>query len=320
MQLDLKDRKILYELDTDSRQAYKTIAKKVGLSKDAVKYRINNMQATGLVKQFHTVIDTGKLGFISFRLFLKLQNTTPEKEAEIIEFLKAQKAVTWLVSIEGEYDIGMWILVKDITEVNKLWKDLLANYMNFIEKRWLCVFTRVSYFPRAYLLHKEKNTEEYVFITEPQDAGIDEKDMKLLRILAPNARVSILELSGKLHMTPKTVAARIKKLEKKGVIVGYRTAFDLEMLGYQHFKLHINLQNITEEKVCQFRAYVKQHPNIIYDNEVLGGDDFEIEIQVSGMEEFRGVINDIKARFAGIIKNYRYMIFYREHKFLFLPV
>ena len=79
IKLDLKDCKILYELDINSRQSYHKIAKKVGLSKDSIIYRINKLQESGIIKQFHTVIDVGKLGFISFRLYLKLQNTIPQK-------------------------------------------------------------------------------------------------------------------------------------------------------------------------------------------------------------------------------------------------
>src|SRR3989344_3135248 len=141
--LDLKDRKMLYELDTNSRQSFHEIAKKVGLSKDSIIYRINKLQEEGIIKQFHTIIDVGKLGFISFRLYLKLRNTTPEKQSEIIEFLKQQKIITWLVSIEGEYDLGVWILTKTIKEINQLWKELLRKYTNYIAKRWLAIFTKV---------------------------------------------------------------------------------------------------------------------------------------------------------------------------------
>ncbi|MFO7677029.1 MAG: AsnC family protein, partial [Thermoplasmatota archaeon] len=41
MKLDLKDRKILYELDLDCRQSNSQIGKKVGLGRDVVSYRIN---------------------------------------------------------------------------------------------------------------------------------------------------------------------------------------------------------------------------------------------------------------------------------------
>ena len=40
LKIDLKDRKILYELDLNSRQSNSTLGKKVGLSKDIVNYRI----------------------------------------------------------------------------------------------------------------------------------------------------------------------------------------------------------------------------------------------------------------------------------------
>lgn len=320
IKLDLKNRKILYELDTDSRQSFHQIAKKVGLSKDSVIYRINKLKEQGIIKQFHTVIDVGKLGFISFRLYLKLQNTTPEKEQEIIDYLKNQEVIPWLVSIDGEYDLGIWILTKSVKMANDLWKELLKRYVNYIDERWLTIFTKVSYFPRAYLLEKEHNDEQYIFVTEPDEIKIDDKDMDLLRILTQNSRASVLEISKKLGITPKTATSRIRELENKKIIIGYRTMFDLEKLGYQYFKLHINLHNVTEENEKKFRAYVKQHPNVIYDNEVLGGDDFEIEIQVKTLNDLRKIISDIKTQFSEIIKHYNYMLFYKEHKFLFLPI
>ncbi len=319
LKLDLKDRKILYELDTDSRQPYNDIAKRVGLSKDSVIYRIKKLQEEGIIKQFHTIIDVGKLGLISFRLYLKLQNTTPEKEQEIIDYLKSRKSVTWLISIDGEYDIGLWILCTSISEMNELWKELLKKYVNYISRRWLTIFTKVSYFPRAYIMDKKENFEEYIFITEPQQSKIDTKDMQLLALMAQDSRISVLNISKKLGITPKTAASRIRALEKKKVIVGYRTMFDLEKLGYQYFKVHFNLQNLTEQREKQFRNFIKHHPNIIYDNEVLGGDDIEIEIQVKSLTDLRKIIDIIKKQFSDIIKEYKHMAFYKEHKFVFFP-
>ena len=318
--LDAKDYKILYELDANSRQTYRQIAKKVGLSKDSVIYKINAMRQLGIIKQFHTVIDVGKLNYISFRLYLKLQNCTPEKEEDIIRFFKSQKSVSWLVSIDGEYDIGMWILVKSIKEMNILWKDFAKKYQNQVENKWLTIFTKVSYFPRAYLLEKKSNFDEYVFVTEPADEQIEKKELELLENLASNARISVLELARKLGITPKTAASWIKSLEKRKIIIGYRTEFDLEKLGYQYFKVHFNLHNITPEKEMKLRQFIKQQPNIIFDNQVLGGNDIEIEVQVKSLLELKNVINEMKESFSGIIKDYNHMWFYKEHKFIFMPV
>jgi Lrp/AsnC family leucine-responsive transcriptional regulator len=57
IKLDLKDRKILYELDLDARQPLTRIGKKVGLSKDVVSYRMKKLQDEGIIKNYYTVID-----------------------------------------------------------------------------------------------------------------------------------------------------------------------------------------------------------------------------------------------------------------------
>jgi len=320
IKLDLKDKKILYELDLNSRQPYNEIAKKVSLSKDSIIYRINKLQEQGIIKQFHTTLNTGKLDLISFRLYIKLQNTTPKIEQEMIQFLKSKNIITWLASFEGEYDLGMWILVKSIEEANSLWKSVLKKYLNYIEKRHLTIFTKVSYFSRAYLLDKKQNKESQVFITTPEEIKLDKTDLSLLKLLAPNARISILDLAEKIKITPKTVSARIKKLEEEKIIMGYRTMFDLEKLGYQYFKVHINLHNLTETKESSLREFIIRNPNIIYDNEVLGGDDIEIDVQVKSLEELRTILNEIKNQFSSIIKNYKYFPIYKEHKFVFFPL
>src|SRR3989338_8014125 len=275
--------------------------KKIGLSKDAVSYRIKQLQEEGIIRQFHTVIDVGKLGLISFRLYLKFQNTNQKKESEIIEFIKKQKNIPWCASFDGEYDLGIWVLVKSIKEMNSFWKELLDKYLNYISKKSLTIFTKVSYFPRVYLLEGRNNDKEYVFITEPEKANIDSKDIEILQLLTPN-----------------TVASRIKELQRKKVIIGYRTRFDLDKLSYQYFKLHINLHNITKEKEDNLRNYFFTHPNIIYDNRVLGGDDIEIEIQVKSLQDLRKIIADIKSSFSDIIQDYHYFLIYKEHKALFL--
>jgi Lrp/AsnC family leucine-responsive transcriptional regulator len=317
--LDLKDYKILYELDLNSRQSFKEIGNKVGLSKDSIIYRINQLKEKGVIKGFHTVFDVGKLGFTSFRVYLKLEKTNQEKEEEMINFLVNKKIVTWVVSISGEYDLGFWILSEKLDEMNRLWKELFHRYRDFIEKSNLAIFTKISYFSRNYLSKNSTKKKEYIFVTEPNKVKLDKKDLGIINLLSGNSRVPILEISQKLKMTPKTAASRINQLEKDGVIVGYRTMFDLERLGYEYFKVHFNLHNLTGQKGKQFMGFLFSHPNVIYNNEVIGGDDVEIEIQTESLESLRKILNEIKNRFSDIIKNYKYLSFYKEHKYIFFP-
>ncbi|MBS3140282.1 winged helix-turn-helix transcriptional regulator [Candidatus Woesearchaeota archaeon] len=47
-------------------------------------------------------------------------------------------------------------------------------------------------------------------------------ELKLLHLISKNARRSIIEPASQLKITPKTAAAKIKNLEKRGIISGYR--------------------------------------------------------------------------------------------------
>ena len=52
---------------------------------------------------------------------------------------------------------------------------------------------------------------------------IDEIDKKILNLLQKNARISNAEIARQINMAPSGVLERIRKLEKKGVILGYET-------------------------------------------------------------------------------------------------
>ena len=87
LKVDLKDRKILYELDYDSRQSLSKIGQKVGLHKNVVLYRIKRLENLGIISFYYTVIDSFKLGYSSFRVYLVLQNITPHIKSEIVIIL-----------------------------------------------------------------------------------------------------------------------------------------------------------------------------------------------------------------------------------------
>jgi DNA-binding Lrp family transcriptional regulator len=63
--LDKKDKKILYELDYNSRQSFSSIAKKVKLKKETCIYRINKLISEKVITQFSTLIGLGNFALLS---------------------------------------------------------------------------------------------------------------------------------------------------------------------------------------------------------------------------------------------------------------
>jgi Lrp/AsnC family leucine-responsive transcriptional regulator len=63
-------------------------------------------------------------------------------------------------------------------------------------------------------------------------ARIDETDRRILGELARDGRVSFAELGRRVNLSAPSVAERVQRLERDGVIAGYRAELDPKALGY----------------------------------------------------------------------------------------
>jgi len=62
---------------------------------------------------------------------------------------------------------------------------------------------------------------------------IDQTDRKILGELTTDGRVSLAELGRRVNLSSPAVAERVQRLERVGVITGYRAELDPRALGYQ---------------------------------------------------------------------------------------
>lgn len=69
------------------------------------------------------------------------------------------------------------------------------------------------------------NAEKKEKVPIPEIA-LDSKDLAILRLLQQNARITIKEISGKVHLSTTPVHERIKRMEDSGVIKQYATLVD----------------------------------------------------------------------------------------------
>jgi Lrp/AsnC family transcriptional regulator, leucine-responsive regulatory protein len=61
---------------------------------------------------------------------------------------------------------------------------------------------------------------------------IDDTDRRILGELTTDGRVSFAELGRRVSLSPPAVAERVQRLERAGVITGYRAEVDPRSLGY----------------------------------------------------------------------------------------
>ena len=86
---------------------------------------------------------------------------------------------------------------------------------------------------------------------------LDGIDLKILRILQDEGRISNLDLSKKIGMSPPPTLRRVRDLEKNGFIDGFRANLDPSKLGYDLTAwIFISLKNQNEESLNSFEKLV----------------------------------------------------------------
>ncbi|MCR4368728.1 MAG: Lrp/AsnC family transcriptional regulator [archaeon] len=317
--LDVKDRKILYELDIDARSSLSQIGKKVGLSKEVVNYRINRLQQEGIIKGFYARIDASKIGLVMFRTFLSLQNITPEKEEELINYICVQKEVGWCVKVQGNWDINFIYWAKSTNHFFSFWKGFKKLYGNFISSRWTSVFGWFVNLPKGFLVGKKPEPFKPFIMGGSEKIDFDELDLKIIEVLSKRAREPLVSIAKELGVSDKAISYRIKNLEQKKVIGGYGVRLDLEKIGYEYWKIHASFKDYSEKRFSDLNNYCIAHPNIVYTDELIGGADLEIEGFFRNSQELQKFLDETRYKFNDLIKDTEIMLYYKEYKLNLFP-
>jgi len=320
--LDLKERKILYELDLNARIPTTALAKKVGLSQPACHYRLNNLIKKGIIKFFLTNIDYGFFGYFPYRFFCRLQNLTEEKENELINYLKNHEFVPFLTSCTGRYDLMFCIMAKNMSELKKILNEIKNKYGEYFSEQQIATLITGEFYPRDYLLKKEKRTKfvEKGFGEQAKRPKLDKKDLKILKEISNNCRISSLELSKKIGLSLDAVRYRLKNLEKNKIINGYTIYLDNEILNQFRYKVMIQLRGSTEQKENRIINFAKQFSNVVYSVKIFGIWDLEIDIEVDNPDKFHKILREIKNNNSDIMKEYHTIQLTRVCKYNHLPM
>ena len=74
-----------------------------------------------------------------------------------------------------------------------------------------------------------------------QMSGLDDTDRRIVEALVADGRLSMLALADQLHISRAGVYARVERLERDGVLTGYRAVVDLRRFG-RPLSAYVNLK------------------------------------------------------------------------------
>ncbi len=317
LKLDKKDHLILFELDRNSRQSINELAQKTKLSRDIVAYRVKQLEQRGIIQKYITIIDFSKFVYNIIRLYLRLQRSTPEIEEQIITYFVQQKNTLTVYKIDGHYNLAVGFLVKDLHTYQLVYEEFLKQFKPYIAEKYVSVFLDYVHYHHNYLV--EKKYHDYTALSTGSFIPFqhDEKDIQLLNAIKENSRISLLELSQKLKMTSTGIRYKLKNLEKNKVIVAYKLLLDTSKLGYEYYKVDLELEDINV--ISFLKQFITQHPNVIYRDVAVGGSDFEFDCEFQNQQEFYRFIDEIKSLVPQKIRNYLYYKAIKIYKYSYFP-
>jgi Lrp/AsnC family transcriptional regulator, leucine-responsive regulatory protein len=302
MKLDIKDKKLLYEIDLNARAGTSELAKKIGLSQENVFYRLKRLEKNNIISGYLTLINFSKIGYSGYAVYARFHNVTHEKKEEIINELKNNNNIYWIAEFGGKYDIAFAFLAKDIIHFNNLFLEITSKYNNHLKDFTIEIRVELNQFPRDYLIKTKKENQKIpLFGKVFENEILDELDKEILKNITNNPRISVLKLSENINKPTSTIRTRLKQLEEKKIIQGYSAMIQCNNYNYSIYQLFITATNITKEIKKKIFSYCAMHSNIIILVESVGKWNFEIMYEVENQKQLQDFIMDFRTKFSDII-------------------
>jgi len=131
---------------------------------------------------------------------------------------------------------------------------------------------------------------------------LDKIDKHILALMQSDGRISNLELSDKVGLSPTPCSRRVKRLEDSGLIDGHVTLLNKEALGLNLTAIiGISMDRHTPDRFEQFESAIVDMPEVIECSIVTGQTaDFLLKVVVKDMQHYEKFLLGNLTRLAGV--------------------
>lgn len=321
MELDIKDRKILFALEQNARQTNVALAKEFSIAPDVIQYRIDRLMNRGVLKYFLGYINFAKLGYVDYGLHLSTQKMTRKQEQVFVEFFTNHPYVPYFCRTGGTYDYVIDLLARDPISLMELVTEITNKFGDFLYQQEIVTRIHATHFAKQYLLDacKPPSPSTYFGGRIDRRLQIDEIDDHILRILGTNARAKLVDIAEQIGLSDTAIAQRIKRLEDADLITGYFAWIEPQSFGIQNFNLLLKHQNFRAGDEDQLFEFCRVHRHVVWLIKTLGRWDFEIAVEVKNQEQLQDVLYELKDNFSRIIQRIEFAPIFHTLKYSLYP-
>jgi DNA-binding Lrp family transcriptional regulator len=130
---------------------------------------------------------------------------------------------------------------------------------------------------------------------------LDAIDWRILGRLQDDARLSNVELARAVHLSPSPCLARVRRLEKSGLIKRYVSLLDALALGLTvSVFIQVRLERQVESALEIFEREIAARPEVMECYLMTGDSDYLLRVLVADVQALERFIVDFLSRIPGV--------------------
>ncbi|MGI4729089.1 MAG: Lrp/AsnC family transcriptional regulator [Janthinobacterium lividum] len=143
---------------------------------------------------------------------------------------------------------------------------------------------------------------------------LDKIDLQILKMLQQNGRITNLQLSNEIGLSPAPTLERVRKLENSGYILSYHALVDEEKLGLgiKTF-IQVSLDFHKNNTIQTFLDEIQEIKEITECHHVTGQCDFLLKVYVKDIKSYEQLIMQKISRIT-VVKTFQTMIIMSTNK------
>lgn len=317
--IDKLDRKIIAELDMNARSPITQLAKAVRASREVVNYRIKMLTKREIISGTQVFFNPAKVGYGIYRVLVRLDSLDKDTINKFQDFFIRHNLVMWFAKLGGKWDYAIEFFAKSSDEFNTILKTSFEQFAGLIKLYKIMAILEINAYNRKYIFDNKKY-QIFKIGGKIEDIKLDEVDKKIIKELISDSQLSNYEIGEKLRLARNTIKHRIKKLEEKGIIQGYKLFYHPQKIDYQSYKLLISMNNLSQKREKEFFSFAQENKNIIFAHKNLGKWNYEFEIEIEEMIKLQEIIIKLRVRFKENIIDYELFPILYDYKINLFPI
>lgn len=131
---------------------------------------------------------------------------------------------------------------------------------------------------------------------------IDRTDMRILRVLEKDGRISNQDLANAVKLSPSACLRRVKMLEEQGVIVGYRCVIAPKRVGVEFEALvHVSMRPEIDQWNERFIEAINAWPEVISARIVTGTSNYVLVVRARDLDHYSDFVINHLHRLPGVL-------------------